>query len=125
MSCFTRTFFLPDLSELTLRRTFKTDQGWVVEPDGQNAAVCPDCRTLSHSRHSRYRRCLRDLPVQGTPVLLRLRLSRWRCRNPHCRQRIFTERLADVCAPHAQQTQRLGQIIGAVGHALGAVPAGV
>jgi transposase len=113
---------LPDLNELTLRRTFKTDQCWVVEADGQNAAVCPDCQTISHSRHSRYRRCLRDLPVQDTPVMLRLHLGRWRCRNPDCPRRIFTERLADVCAPHAQQTQRLGQIIGAVGHALGGRP---
>jgi transposase len=113
---------LPDRSELTLRRTFRTDQGWVVEADGQNAAVCPDCQTLSRSRHSRYWRCLQDLPVQGTPVLLRLRLGRWRCRNPDCPRRIFTERLAAVCAPNAQQTQRFEQIIGAVAHALGGRP---
>ena len=113
---------LPDLNELALHRTFKTNQGWVVEADGQNAAVCPDCHTLSHSRHSRYRRCVRDLPVQGMPVMLRLRLGRWRCQNPNCPRRIFTERLADVCAPHGQQTRRFGQIIGTVGHALGGRP---
>src|SRR5690348_4213232 len=113
---------LPDLSKLTLRHAFMTDQGWVVEADGQNAAVCPDCQMISRSRHSRYRRCLRDLPVQGTPVSLRLHLGRWRCRNPDCQRRIFTERLAEVCAPHAQQTQRFGEIIGAVGHALGGRP---
>jgi transposase len=84
--------------------------------------VCPDCQTLSRSRHSRYRRCLRDLPTQGTPVSLRLHLSRWRCRNPDCRRRIFTERLAAVCAPYAQQTQRFGRIVGAVAHALGGRP---
>jgi hypothetical protein len=26
----------PDLSKVTLRRVFKTDQGWVMEADGQD-----------------------------------------------------------------------------------------
>ena len=52
----------------------------------------------------RYWRSLQDLPVQGTQVILRLRLGRWGCRNAGCERRIFTERLSKVCAPYAQQT---------------------
>ena len=37
-------------------------------------------------------------------MILRLRLGRWRCRNAGCERRIFTERLSEVCAPYAQQT---------------------
>ena len=70
-----------DLSNVTLRRVFRTDQGWTIEADGQDSAVCPGCQSISHSRHSRYWRSLNDLPVQGTPVILRLHLGRWRCRN--------------------------------------------
>jgi hypothetical protein len=57
---------LPDLSKVTLRRVFKTDQGWIMEAHGQNSAICPGCQRISRSRHSWYWRSLRDLPVQGT-----------------------------------------------------------
>ena len=88
-----------------------------MEAHDQNSAVCPGCQSISHSRHSRYWRSLKDLPVQGTQVMLRLHLGRWRCR-----RRIFTERLPKVCAPYAQQTKRTSEIIAAVGHARGGRP---
>ena len=113
---------LPDLSKVTLRRVFKTDQGWIMEAHGQNSAICPGCQRISRSRHSWYWRSLRDLPVQGTQVILRLHLGRWRCRNAVCERRIFTEPLSKVCAPYAQQTKRSGEIIAAVGRALGGRP---
>jgi transposase len=111
-----------DLSNVTLRRVFKTDQGRIMEAHGQNSAACPGCQSISRSRHSRYWRSLKDLPVQGTQVILRLHLGRWRCRNAGCQRRIFTERLPKVCAPYAQQTKRTDEIIAAVGHALGGRP---
>jgi transposase len=76
-----------DLSNVTLRRVFKTDQGWTIEADGQDSAVCPGCQSVSRSRHSRYWRSLQDLPVQGTPVILRVHVGRWRCRNAGCKRR--------------------------------------
>jgi transposase len=112
----------PDLSKVTLRRVFKTDQGWVMEADGQDSAVCPGCQSISRSRHSRYWRSLKDLPVQGTPVILRLHVGRWRCRNAGCERQIFTQHLSEVCAPHARQTKRSGEIIAMVGRALGGRP---
>ena len=111
-----------DLSNVTLRRVFTTDQGWIMEAHGQNSAICPGCQAISHSRHSRYWRSLKDLPVQGTQVILRVHLGRWRCRNAGCQRRIFTERLPKVCAPYAQQTKRTSEIIAAMGHALGGRP---
>ena len=108
-----------DLNKVTLRRMFKTDRGWVMEADGQDSAVCPGCQSISRSRHSRYWRSLKDLPVQGTPVILRLHVGRWRCRNAGCQRQIFTEHLSEVCAPHARQTKRSGEIIALVERALG------
>ena len=40
-------------------------------------------------------------------------------RNAVCERRIFTEAISKVCAPYAQQTKRSGEIIAAVGRALG------
>jgi hypothetical protein len=64
-----------DLSNVTLRHVFKTDQGWIMEAHGQNSAVCPGCQSISRSRHSWYWRSLKDLPVQGTQLILRLHLG--------------------------------------------------
>ena len=114
--------FFPDFSKLTLRRVFKIDQGWIMEADGQDSAVCPGCQSVSRSRHSRYWRSLQDLPIQGTPVILRVHVGRWRCRNAGCERRIFTERPFKVCAPHARQTKRSDEIIAVVGRALGGRP---
>src|ERR1700759_4381643 len=113
---------LSDLSNVTLRRVFNTDQGWIMETHGQNSAVCPGCQSVSRSRHSRYWRSLQDLPIQGTPVILRVRVGRWRCRNAGCQRRIFNERPFNVCAPHARQTKRSDEIIAVVGRALGGRP---
>jgi hypothetical protein len=52
-------------------------------------------------------------------VCLQLRVRKWFCRNPHCRRRIFTERLPTVAAPWARRTLRLTQRLGALGVALG------
>ena len=52
-------------------------------------------------------------------MTLRVRVSRWRCRNPECATVIFGERLPAVAAPRRQHTHRLGVVVHLVGHALG------
>jgi transposase len=66
---------------------------------------------------------LDDLPAQGTPVTVRARLTRWRCRNEHCERRIFAERLPQLAAPFARRTARLASIVRLFGHAAGGRPA--
>src|SRR5260370_36465183 len=79
----------PNLKVLAVERN-ETD--WTVSVNGRNHATCPLCGIRSISRHSSYRRTLHDLPAQGTPVTVRARLTRWRCRNDQCERRIFGER---------------------------------
>jgi transposase len=114
---------LHSLGPLKLLNLTKTDEGWIVEAEGHNTAVCPDCQTRSRSRHSRYGRSLRDLPLQGASVILNLHLSRWRCRAASCNRKIFGERLPELCLPNAQRTVRSGHIVELLGHALGGRPA--
>jgi transposase len=66
-----------------------------------------------------YWRQLQDLPVQGKRVALRLRLSRWRCRNRECEQAIFRERLGEVVLPWARRTSRVEEVLLLVGHRTG------
>jgi len=87
---------LRSLGPLKLLNLTKIDGGWIVEAEGHKSAVCPSCQTLSRSRHSRYGRSLRDLPLQGASVTLKLQFSRWRCREPSCAGKIFVERLPEL-----------------------------
>lgn len=57
--------------------------------------------------------------MQGISVTINLQLGRWRCRTSDCVRQIFTERVASVLIPHAQQTNRLAEIRMLVGRALG------
>jgi transposase len=48
---------------------------------------------------------VRDLPIGGRPVVLLWRKRIWRCREPACRVRTWTERVTGI-APRAVLTQR-------------------
>lgn len=95
---------------------------WLVMISGQKRACCPLCGMPSRSRHSFYMRTLGDLPAQGTPVAILVRVSRWRCRNERCDRQIFAERLPGLAAPSARQTDRLAEIVRLFGHSAGGRP---
>ena len=69
--------------------------------------------------HRYYERPLADLPGAASRVRWRRRVRKWYCRHPHCRRRIFTERLPTGAAPWARRTIRLMQRLVAGGRALG------
>jgi transposase len=110
---------LSALNGLKVLSAAQTELGWVVEAKGSPSAICPDCGVTSHSRHSRYWRKLRDLPLQGACVTIKVLLGRWRCRRRECVRQIFTERVAGVLLPHSQHTVRLSEVHRLVGRALG------
>jgi transposase len=60
-----------------------------------------------------------DLPVQGVPVIIRLKTGKWRCRAANCVRSIFTERLPDLAAPRARQTDAIAEILTVMGHGAG------
>ncbi len=84
---------------------------------------CPSCGRASARIHSRYRRCLADLPAHGRRVRISLEVQRFRCSDSSCRRKIFAERLDDgVTRPFARRTSRLQSIIHHLGLALGGRP---
>jgi hypothetical protein len=100
----------------------REESRWLVTICGQERACCPVCGVQSSSRHSVYSRMLGDLSAQGTPVTIRVRVSRWRCRNEWCDRKIFAERLPGLAAPSARQTDRLAEIVRLFGHSAGGRP---
>jgi transposase len=111
--------WLPNAETLTLIGVTTTSERVVVDADGPSSARCPACGRRSQARHSRYWRTLKDLAAQGRSVTLRVRVSRWRCRNRQCTRAIFADRLAGVSAPRVHRTDRCGAVVHLVGHALG------
>jgi transposase len=113
---------LPKAANLKLLRLEISERGWDVEASGDRSAKCPTCATKSRSRHSRYRRKLQDLPVQGSSVTLHLQVGRWRCGNDRCPRKIFTERVPWLALPWARRTERLRGVVRLIGHGLGGRP---
>ncbi len=65
---------------------------------------CPDCGVIAVAR-GRRTHLVRDVPAGGRPVLLVWRKRLWRCAEPQCGRRTWTETHPDV-APRAALTQR-------------------
>jgi transposase len=101
----------------------RDDGGWVIQAVSISKPVCPQCGTVSRARHSSYIRRLRDLPVQGEPATVKLRVGRWRCRNEQCDRRVFAAGAGMLAVPSAQRTQRAAEIVRLFGHAAGGRPA--
>src|SRR2546427_6682283 len=70
-------------------------------------APCPSCGTQSSHIQSRYTRTLRDLPSIGRPIRLIMHVRRFFCKKNTCGQKIFAERVPELCRPYAQRTTRL------------------
>lgn len=89
-----------------------------------DTSLCPGCKSTSGGIHSRYQRCLSDLPLAARPVQLMGVARRFRCHATLRARRIFTERFDDgALAPWARRTTRLDLIVHHLGLALGGRPA--
>jgi transposase len=93
----------------------------LVEPV-QGASCCPGCGQTSRRIHSHYLRNLADLPWNGRIVKLRLRARKFRCSEPACATRIFTERVTGALRPSARRSVRLAESQLAIGLAAGGEP---
>jgi transposase len=82
-------------------------------------ALCPLCGKRSARVHSRYARTLADLPWQGIPVTVRLRVRRFFCDHKDCTRAIFAERLPGLAAHYGRRTERLESWFTHVSFALG------
>jgi transposase len=112
---------LPDAAEVILDRL--QVQGceriiMVLRP-ARERSCCPACHRRSDRIHSWYRRRLRDLPWEGIPVRIELRVRRFFCDSDGCPQRIFTEQLSQTAPRYARRTSRLSLALEQITLALG------
>jgi hypothetical protein len=67
----------------------------------------PACAQSSRRVHSRYSRQLSDLPWEGIPVRIELRVRRSFCGAEQCGRRVFTERLPNTVKRYGRRSCRL------------------
>ena len=72
---------------------------------------CPLCHQLSHHIHSQYQRHLKDLPCLAYPTVIHLSVHKFYCCNPHCPQKVFTERFAAGIGHYKRMTARLAELL--------------
>jgi transposase len=95
---------------------------WVISAAAREIGSCPGCGARSRRRHSRYSRCLQDLPAQGAIVALRILMTRWRCSNRSCPRKTFSDQLPGVAVRHARRTLRISRLLQLFAHGAGGKP---
>jgi transposase len=105
---------LPDIGEVVVDQlgTCRGGRLIMVLRPARPGSRCPLCRLVSLRIHSRYSRRLNDLPWEGIPVRIELRVRRFFCDNDACSQRIFTEQLPQTAPRYARRTGRLTDLPG-------------
>lgn len=86
------------------------------------SASCPGCGFACERYHGHYWRSLGDLPCFGRPVVLLVRVRRFRCDNETCPRHTFGEPLPEIARPRARHTERLRTMHQGIGLALGGSP---
>ncbi len=112
---------LPDAEEVVLNQLMIEGPSRLVMvlcPAGEGS-VCPECRHASRRIHSRYCRWLNDLPREGIPVRIELRVRRFFCDTEGCGHRLFTERLPKTVERYARRTCRLSAALEQIALVLG------
>jgi transposase len=117
--------YLPCTAEFALDDvSYRGDEALAILAHASpSTADCPSCGRSSYRVHSRYRRRVADLPIQGMPVKFDMTVRRFRCRTTGCPQRIFSERFQKTMGHYARETLRRNATLENVAFALGGKPA--
>lgn len=109
----------PEIAGVLIEHIHVADEITLVGRTTSPTASCPSCGTPSSRVQSRYTRKLHGLPSSGRPVHLILSVRRFVCQDRTCAQKMFAERLPELCHSHAQRTIRLQEALCHLGLALG------
>jgi hypothetical protein len=109
----------PSRPSMIVHSVSRAEDQWVIEAESHSMPRCPCCGTVSERHHGWYQRSLRDLPMQGVPVVIRLRVRKWRCEEPTCERSIFVDRLPGLARPHAHQSDTIGDVLAVMSHGAG------
>jgi len=69
--------------------------------------ICPCYKQRSSHVHSYYERKLSDLPISGKRVIISFKARKFRCENPNCSRKIFSEQATSFTLKYCRRTNRL------------------
>jgi len=96
------------LPSCTITRVEQCDHDLIVHAaPSPTSMTCPRCGTAQSHIHGHYIRHPRDLPWSACCVRLALRVMRYRCANPTCPVKTFSQSASPLVARSAQRTTRL------------------
>ena len=95
-----------------------SNQFVIVAQPRCSQAACSACGFQSNRIHSYRLRTIRDMAIMEMAVLLNIRIRRFRCLQPTCSRKTFTEPLSQVI-PYARRTNRLTDVLMHIGFFLG------
>ena len=98
-----------------------TDLDGVIVVRARTAAgpvPCPRCGGRTGQVHGYYERTVADVPADGRPVVVRVRVRRMRCPVPGCPAQTFREQVPGVLDRYQRQTTRLAGQAGEVARRL-------
>jgi transposase len=79
---------------------------------------CPRCGGRTGQVHGYYERTVADVPADGRPVVVRVRVRRMRCPAAGCPVQTFREQVPGLLDRYQRRTMRLTSQAGAVAHQL-------
>lgn len=71
------------------------------------AIPCPDCGTATAKVHGYHQRTVKDVPIDGRQLVVRLRVRRLVCPALGCRRQTFREQIPGLLERHQRRTVRL------------------
>ena len=109
----------PHLRGLCVEQVQPAGDGVVMQARSRAAgAACPACGAWSSRVHSGYVRTVADGPSGGRPVVIRLAVRRFLCRNPACRSVTFAEQVDGLTGRYLRRSLPLLGLLAQVGLAL-------
>jgi transposase len=83
---------------------------------------CPHCHTPSKRIYSCYQRRLKDLPMNGKPVLISLYIHKFFCEQADCPRKIFSQQVQSGLKPYARRLERVDQQLQPLAFVVGSKP---
>jgi len=118
------TLLFPHLAGLHVDRVEDTGDAVVISASCQMAsACCPRCGRESARGHGWYTRVVADGAAGGRPVLLALRVRRFRCRQPSCPQVTFAGQAEGLTSRYRRRSVPLTAMLAGFGLELAGRPA--
>lgn len=91
------------------KTTLDNDTLFVHAQTKKKIAYCDVCNKASRIRRSSYTRKLSALAVAGYKMILLLKVFKYKCSNPDCIKKIFSQQVKDITLRYCRRTESLNK----------------